>query len=118
MKKALVFPFILFLCLGVGFAATINVTSPGSNETWCTGYNNDNYRNGFDPPLNDRIGVSGGYRFGSAHPSTWHMAYCDGHVESLTYDVDQYVHRAACNRHDGAVDFEGLYVAEPGGPVR
>ncbi len=83
------------------------------NETWCTGYNNDNYRNGFDPPLNDRPGIVGNYRFGSAHPTTWHMAYCDGHVESLTYDVDEYVHRAACNRHDGAVNPRSLYVVEP-----
>jgi prepilin-type processing-associated H-X9-DG protein len=92
----------------------------GDNETWCTGYNNDNFRNGVDPPLQDRIGVEGIYRFGSAHPSTWHMAYCDGHVESLTYDVDEYIHRGASNRHDGVVDHESYYNRNTGpvGPTR
>ena len=46
----------------------------GDNETWCTGYNNDNFRNGVDPPRQDRTGLPGLYGFGSAHPSTWQMA--------------------------------------------
>ncbi len=73
------------------------------NETWCTGYNNDNYRNSFSPPLHDRPGLADPHRFGSAHPTTWHMAYCDGHVESLSYDIDPDVHRQSGNRLDGQV---------------
>ena len=89
------------------------------NETWCTGYNNDNYRNGVDPPRQDRIGLTRPFAFGSAHPSTWQMAYCDGHVEAITYDIDEYLHRGTSNRHDGLVDHESYYnrKAGPVGPT-
>ena len=92
-------------------------TSGFDNETWCTGFNNDNYRTTFDPPLPDRIGADGGKAFGGAHPSVWQMVYCDGHVESISFDVDEFVHRAAGNRHDGAANPESAYNAGPGGPV-
>ena len=91
-------------------------TSGADNETWCTGFNNDNYRTGSEPPLQDRPGVVGARRFGSAHSSVWQMAFCDGHVESMDYDIDEFVHRAASNRQDGAVDFESLYKPRPTTP--
>jgi hypothetical protein len=31
------------------------------------------------------------------------MAWCDGHVEGLSYDIDLEVHRANANRYDGRV---------------
>jgi len=82
---------------------------PGDNETWCTGYNNDNFRNGWDPPLQDQLGTPDTQRFGSSHPAGLHMAYCDGHVDLVAYDVDRWAHRGAANRHDGAVDHESYY---------
>ena len=85
----------------------------GDNETWCTGYNNDNFRNGFYPPEQDNVNTPSttryGMMFGSAHPATFYMAYCDGHVKGVSYDVDEYVHRGATNRHDGATDLEQYY---------
>jgi prepilin-type N-terminal cleavage/methylation domain-containing protein len=41
--------------------------------------------------------------FGSAHPAGLHMAYCDGSVRSVSYDIDLAVHQAAANRYDGLV---------------
>jgi prepilin-type N-terminal cleavage/methylation domain-containing protein/prepilin-type processing-associated H-X9-DG protein len=73
------------------------------NETWSTGYNNDNFRCGYDPPEADRSGFSYKYRFGSAHAGVWQMAFCDGHVEALSYDIDIEVHRNHANRFDGRV---------------
>jgi len=95
----------------------------GDNETWCTGYNNDNFRNGFYPPESDNPNapsntLANSMKFGSAHAATFFMAYCDGHVEGVSYDVDQYVHRGATNRHDGAVDMEGYYRQNLGGGPR
>ncbi len=85
----------------------------GDNENWCTGYNNDNFRNGFYPPSPDRIGAPSTLeftmKFGSAHPSTFHMAYCDGHVEAVGYDIDPFVHRGTSNRQDGAIDHAAFY---------
>jgi prepilin-type N-terminal cleavage/methylation domain-containing protein len=78
---------------------------PGDNETWCTGFNNDNYRSGFDLPVVDTPGVAYQNRFGSAHPTGWHMSWCDGHVDYQSYDIDQFVHRGNANRSDGGRPF-------------
>ncbi|MGL4513771.1 MAG: DUF1559 domain-containing protein [Lacipirellulaceae bacterium] len=82
---------------------------PGDNETWCTGYNNDNFRSGFLPPLQDQGSGDHTTRFGSAHPSGVLMSFCDGHVESVGYDVDQWAYRGATNRYDGAVNHQQFY---------
>lgn len=83
------------------------------NETWCTGANNDNYRSAVELPRADQGGRGpngeasrddGDNIFGSAHPSTWHIAFCDGHVEALSYDIDLAVHRNNANRADGNVN--------------
>ena len=92
------------------------------NETWCTGFNNDNYRktgrldgtniveetpipDSTDP---DSITDPQG-RFGSAHPSVWLMSFCDGSVHSLSYDIDWQTHRNLGNREDGnPVSVDGL----------
>jgi prepilin-type N-terminal cleavage/methylation domain-containing protein len=90
----------------------------GDNETWCTGFNNDNYRKtgelvadhlvGLTPVpdsepesrLNDPDG-----RFGSAHAGNWNASFCDGSVRSVTYDLEWRVHRDLGHRCDGnAVD--------------
>lgn len=53
------------------------------------------------PPRRDEDGgLSGRYQFGSRHPSAINMAYCDGSVREIAYDVDLEVHRAAGNRQD------------------
>ncbi|RIK85060.1 MAG: hypothetical protein DCC67_04500 [Planctomycetota bacterium] len=80
----------------------------GDNETWCTGHNNDNLRttgwndgapNMYLPRLDAE--QEDGNIFGSAHPAGWHVAFCDGHTETLGYDIDPLVHRYNGNRHDG-----------------
>src|SRR5262245_54473999 len=78
----------------------------GDNETWCTGFNNDNFRMAFDPPAQDRISpivyeCCYSNRFGSVHSAGFYMSWCDGHVELVGYDVDLQVHRANGNRMDG-----------------
>lgn len=85
----------------------------GDNETWCTGHNNDNLRTtGWDASNPSRylprLDMSGpeelaehGSIFGSAHPAGWHVAYCDGHTETMSFDIDPLVHRYNGNRHDG-----------------
>ena len=39
--------------------------------------------------------------FGSAHSLGFGMVYCDGSVQTISYEVDSTVHRQAGNRHDG-----------------
>lgn len=82
----------------------------GDNETWCTGFNNDNFRrtgneNG-DPILpaadTDDIGDSES-RFGSAHSGVWQISMCDGSVHAISYGIDGEVHKNFGNRGDGNV---------------
>ena len=90
-------------------------TDPGDNETWCTGYNNDNFRSAYMPPQQDTVddafpspyrGDGNVYRgrhiFGSVHAGGMNMSYCDGHVDTVSYDIDPYLHRSLGNRLDGS----------------
>jgi prepilin-type N-terminal cleavage/methylation domain-containing protein/prepilin-type processing-associated H-X9-DG protein len=78
-------------------------TDGGDNETWCSGYNNDNYRTTYYPPQQDRLGLDGRLIFGSVHGSVFNMSFCDGHVEGIAYDIEPRVHRSYGNRRDGSV---------------
>ncbi len=86
----------------------------GDNETWCTGFNNDNCRSAWaDPnnleqspgPLLDRFTLRDENEFagifGSAHPVGFHMVFCDGHVEMFGFDIDIDLHMRQGNRKDG-----------------
>jgi prepilin-type N-terminal cleavage/methylation domain-containing protein/prepilin-type processing-associated H-X9-DG protein len=95
-------------------------TWAADNETWCTGFNNDNYRRtgridganiveetpipDTDTTSPDSVG-----RFGSAHSGGWNVSYCDGSVTFVSYDIDWQVHRDLGNREDGnATDTSSL----------
>lgn len=93
----------------------------GDNETWCTGFNNDNYRKTgrisgteiveavpYPDTMPESVLTINGdqtwlYRFGSAHAGGWQIAFCDGSVDTLSYDIDWRVHRDLGNREDGNV---------------
>lgn len=67
---------------------------------WAWGFCYDNQRSGLNPPLVDYPDVSVKDAFGSAHKGGWHAAFCDGHVESISYDIDLLVHQNNANRRD------------------
>lgn len=78
-------------------------TDDGDNETWCTGYNNDNFRSTINPPRHDEVGYKNVRIFGSAHSAVFIMSFCDGHAESMAYDIDEKLHRSYGNRKDGSI---------------
>lgn len=63
--------------------------------------------NRFLGPIKDRAGQASQWgsvdimRFGSAHANSMNMAFCDGAIRSITYEVDETTHRRMCNRRDG-----------------
>ncbi len=50
----------------------------------------------------DTLAVSELGRMGSAHPSTFNVALCDGSVRAQDYDIDMVLHRRQANRRDGS----------------
>ena len=58
-----------------------------------------------DPPLRDmRPGPTVERdleRWGSAHPIAWNVAFCDGSVRSMAYDIALDIHRRFADRRDG-----------------
>jgi prepilin-type N-terminal cleavage/methylation domain-containing protein len=78
-------------------------TDSADNETWCSGFNNDNFRSAHDLPQPDRSDFSSDLIFGSAHSAGFYMARCDGSVDLVSYDIDLKVHQAGGNRADGTI---------------
>jgi hypothetical protein len=52
------------------------------------------------PPLPDMPGVQSDHSFGSAHPSGFHAAFCDGSARLIPYTIDAETHRRLANRKD------------------
>jgi prepilin-type N-terminal cleavage/methylation domain-containing protein len=84
----------------------IDGSSRSDDQSMYTGHDYDTISytgNGFDPipPLQDRPGFEGtGNEFGSSHPSAFQMAYCDGSVQSIAYDIDELVFKALGSRDE------------------
>jgi hypothetical protein len=85
---------------------------PSDDWSMYSGHQDDNHRvtgnphksaNAADlwPPLRDRPGVTNRASYGSAHPSTWQVVYCDGSVHSMPYDLDMEIHWRLANMKDG-----------------
>ncbi|MCH2113302.1 MAG: DUF1559 domain-containing protein [Pirellulales bacterium] len=82
-------------------------TDSGDNENMYMGFNEDIVRwtgDGVElllPPLPDTPGVWGRNGFGSAHAGLMNAAFCDGSVRSISYSIDEEIHRRLGNRKDG-----------------
>jgi prepilin-type N-terminal cleavage/methylation domain-containing protein/prepilin-type processing-associated H-X9-DG protein len=73
----------------------------GDSLVWCNAMTANNYRVAYNPPQQDRRGGLDTHIFGSAHATVCSMAWCDGHVSPLSYEIDPQVHRKNANRSDG-----------------
>lgn len=73
----------------------------GDDWSMYTGYQDDICRCGYRPPVDDHAVVADRCRFGSAHPSGWNAAFCDGGVRFMSFDIDPAIHRHLANRADG-----------------
>ena len=51
-------------------------------------------------------------RFGSAHSGGFNMAFCDGSVHTILYEIDPTVHAMLCDRQDGKVLDPTTYLSQ------
>jgi prepilin-type N-terminal cleavage/methylation domain-containing protein len=97
-------------------------TAGDDNQSWDCGYDWDSYRwtniknpsgaflardgKGLYPgePVGDSMTLSSinNQNFGSAHAQVFHMAFGDGSVHAMPYDIDLNIHQALGSRNDGA----------------
>ena len=103
---------------------TMDGTAFGDNASLYAGYSSDLYRfagvienlkvklSPYGSPLQDfdrPDSLPPDYtRFGSAHPSGFGMAYCDGSVQFVTFDVSPEIHFRAGHRKDEGNPIESL----------
>jgi len=79
----------------------------GDNETWCTGFNNDNFRVTFFLPQRDdsvdRVTKDRGrYLSGSTHAAGINVCNGDGSVKMVEYGVEEAIWVSSGHRADGA----------------
>jgi prepilin-type N-terminal cleavage/methylation domain-containing protein/prepilin-type processing-associated H-X9-DG protein len=82
---------------------------PYDNENLYTGFNNDNFRSAFSPPLQDRRGLSDEFSFGASHTTGCNFTFCDGSVHMLDYTIDPIVFRNLGSRDDGQIIDRSAY---------
>jgi prepilin-type N-terminal cleavage/methylation domain-containing protein len=63
-------------------------------ESAYSGNNDDALRRTSIEPMQDHPNIVQQQRFGSAHVSAFYMAYCDGSVQAVSYEIDPNVHYA------------------------
>lgn len=79
----------------------------GDNETWCTGFNNDNFRPTQYRPVRDATTdqytkSAGRYITGSSHQAGIHVCMGDGSVTTVDYAVEREVYQQMGHRGNGA----------------
>jgi prepilin-type processing-associated H-X9-DG protein len=80
------------------------------DQSYYLGFDQDTNISSYELPLRDlNYFLSLPFRFGSAHSTMLNVAYCDGSVHPLSYDVDLEVHRSLGSRNGGeSVDESSL----------
>jgi prepilin-type N-terminal cleavage/methylation domain-containing protein len=71
------------------------------NENVYSGFNNDNFRCTYDPPMQDRHGYSDSFRFGGPHPGVCQFVLCDGSLRPINFMIDRTTFNRLGSRNDG-----------------
>ena len=73
----------------------------GDTAPMMSGYSSNTSRWGITRPAQDAKGVSNSRAFGSGHRGGWNVAYADGMVRTMSFDVDATLHAQLSSRNDG-----------------
>lgn len=74
----------------------------GDDGPQISGDDHDLWRWTFEQPKRDTSNDDNHTRFGSAHPEAFNMAFCDGSVRVIRYNLSIAVHAACGARNDGS----------------
>lgn len=78
-------------------------TADGDQRPAFVGYSSDTIRWAHDAPHRDKADAPMPNAFGSGHSAGWSVAYADGSVHTLSFDIDPAVHKLMAGRADGEV---------------
>ncbi len=78
-------------------------TDAGDGSILFAGYSSSNTRFGLEAPRQDERGVQAPTAFGGPHRAGFTIAFGDGSVRTLPYEIDPAVHKSLSARADGAV---------------
>jgi prepilin-type N-terminal cleavage/methylation domain-containing protein len=78
-------------------------TDPGDQSVLYAGYSSSNVRFGYEPPRADARRGTHPNAYGSPHRAGWSMAFGDGSVRTLSFDIDPQLHKALSSRDDGGI---------------
>jgi prepilin-type N-terminal cleavage/methylation domain-containing protein len=74
------------------------------DQSYYLGFDEDTNISSYDLPLRDQTSyLNLPFRFGSAHPTMLNVALCDGSVHSISFDIDQEVHRSLGSRNGAEI---------------
>jgi hypothetical protein len=76
-------------------------TDQGDSAPMMAGYSSNTSRWGMTQPARDARGVSNPRAFGSGHRGGWNVAYADGMVRTVSFDIDATLHAQLSSRNDG-----------------
>ena len=68
-------------------------SDPGDSSVLYAGYSASNVRWGSEPPSQDKANESHVNAFGSAHSGIWNVAFGDGSVRSINYNINPETHK-------------------------
>jgi prepilin-type N-terminal cleavage/methylation domain-containing protein/prepilin-type processing-associated H-X9-DG protein len=94
-----------FYDTGFGDPPNFDKNNGGDNSSMYQGYDLDNTRKIGPTPGQDDDNLTAGHwdRYGSAHPGGVNMAFCDGSVQTIAYDIDEDVWGSYGSREDGKI---------------
>ncbi len=76
--------------------------APYDDQSYYIGFDQDVNLSAFNVPIQDPpLKAHVTFRFGSAHPAVLYMAFCDGSVQPMSYDIEREVHRSLGSRNRG-----------------